>query len=155
MVTRLGTKTAYTRTLCGTWHNQHNSEIHLEIDKSGKVTGFFRTALTAEGLQEFPLTGFAVDDVIGFCVRFQNHACVTCWSGHLAAVPGDGATEALHTLWHMTVEVGKTEEEKLWKSTIAGSDTFVRGPRKSMVAGPKTPASHPLWLNPDSQASAY
>lgn len=142
----------------GVWHNQHNSEIELNIDDQGKVSGTFRKGKCKDekennGVEEFPLTGFVSNDVITFCVRFETHSCVTAWVGQLAPSLEYSDNNVLVTLWHMSVDVGNSAKDLLWKSIITGADNFVRGPRQSKTNTLKSSASYPFWT--ESLASAY
>ncbi len=60
--------------LSGVWHNQHNSELRLEIDQSGKLSGLFMPGVEAQGsdLETFPVIGFAKDGIFSFCVDFSK-----------------------------------------------------------------------------------
>lgn len=72
-------------TLVGVWHNQHNSEMHLEIDESGKIVGSFINGVSSreQESESFPLTGFARGDVFSFCVDFSKYGCMTTWVGQI------------------------------------------------------------------------
>jgi hypothetical protein len=133
----------------GKWHNQHNSELDIKVDQQGRVTGIFKIEGTISNAtsEEFPVCGFIANDVIGFCVAFEKHNCVTSWTGQIAKISEDQFKETVHTLWHMSVQVGKQAENSLWKSVLSGADVFERGPRSSERNTLRTTPSHPLWMN--------
>jgi hypothetical protein len=58
----------------------------------------------------------------------------------------EGNNESIQTLWHMALDVG-TNKNQLWKSTVAGADSFIRGNRQSNKSELPTQASHPVFLN--------
>lgn len=141
----------------GIWHNQHNSEMKLEVDSDGCVNGTFKTGV--DGIikedREFPLTGFVSDDVIAFCVNFKEHCSVTAWVGQLVNADEKSETGTIQTMWHMTVEVGNMAEQVLWRSIFSGADTFIRGARSSKICPTKVQASHPLWLEIQSEREQF
>ncbi|MDX2107359.1 MAG: avidin/streptavidin family protein [Candidatus Melainabacteria bacterium] len=110
----------------GLWHNQHRSEIDFSQSSNGQITGVFKTH-TSDGHHEYPLTGYAHNDVIAFCVNFIEHGSVTAWVGQIFHEKGN---PVFNTLWHMSVEMGKIEakDDRSWKSILSGSDKFYRGP---------------------------
>jgi len=128
----------------GKWCNQHNSEMDLTICADGLISGIFTTSVQGREPEHFPLTGFACRGLISFCVRFEEHACVTSWVGQLAPTNEHNEIEALHTLWHMTVDLGDSLPEFSYKSFLSGADQFVRGARRHTNAKVGGPTSHPL-----------
>ncbi|HEY9784105.1 MAG TPA: avidin/streptavidin family protein [Candidatus Obscuribacterales bacterium] len=128
--------------LKGVWHNQHNSEIQLEIDQTGKISGSFITGVMTQGhrSETFPLTGFAGGDVFAFCVDFSKHGCMTTWVGQII----DPASKRFHANWQMIADVYQKEDLE-WKSTWVGQDVFDAGPRETEVSNHKAPASHPMY----------
>lgn len=112
--------------IAGLWHNQHNSEIDFSQSPNGQITGVFKTH-NESGHKEYPLTGYAHDDVIAFCVNFIEHGSVTAWVGQIIQ---ERDQTLFNTLWHMSVEMGKldSKDDRTWKSILSGSDKFYRGP---------------------------
>ncbi len=112
--------------IAGLWHNQHKSEIDFSQSANGQITGVFKTH-TENGHKDYPLTGYAHDDVIAFCVNFIEHGSVTAWVGQINQEKGK---PVFNTLWHMSVEMGKLDsnDDRSWKSILSGSDKFHRGP---------------------------
>ena len=85
----------------GTWLNELGSELHLEVDGQGRVTGTFQTAVGApQPTQKFEVTGFVAGDVLAFCVNFGAYASLSSWVGQrIAYVAGsshDFGLDALH-----------------------------------------------------------
>lgn len=137
----------------GVWHNQHNSEMSLQIDEGGLIRGAFKPGVGAQGSEskEYSLTGYACNDVIALAVAFEEYGCVTSWSGQLSTISEDDNVPTLYCMWNMSVDVGDDAETSLWKSMICGADRFVRGHRKSNVNSLKTASSDPLWLHNERQ----
>jgi hypothetical protein len=136
------TDTSIQTTLAGFWHNQHNSELFVEIDENGKIAGYFKTGTSrSEDESElFALTGFAKGDVFAFCVDFSKYGCMTSWVGQIME-PGDKSFQAM---WQMVAD-SHHDEELSWKSTWIGQDCFTFGPRGSYVSRSKGPRSHPRY----------
>jgi hypothetical protein len=129
--------------LNGIWHNQNNSEIESNVSADGMLSGTFTTSANGCSPETHSLTGFASGRVVAFSVQFPLHKCVTSWVGHYSE---DGAIECL---WNMALDVDN--DQPLWKSTLSGADRFVAGPCKYSLQSSRTaPASHPLWLTPQS-----
>lgn len=130
--------------LTGVWHNQHNSEIHLEVDESGKVSGQFITGIRCPGdsCETFPLTGFANGDVFAFCVDFSQYGSMTTWVGQIVAPE----SKTFQAAWQMIVDVYQQKDME-WKSTWVGQDEFQAGGRKSEVSTVKRVASHPKYCS--------
>lgn len=141
--------------LAGVWHNQHKSQIDFSQRANGQITGVFVTN-EAAGRKEYPLTGFAHDEVIAFCVNFTEHGCVTAWLGQ---VQYEKQKPLLNTLWHMSVEMGKYEarDDRSWKSILSGADKFYRGPALSQNGEGDTEslAQYPPYLFGARKISVY
>lgn len=148
---RKRTRTQARELFTGLWHNQHNSELVLQVDEDGLVSGTFIPGIGAERrlCEQYRVTGFACNDVIAFSVAFEEYGSVTSWSGQLSAITENNNAPTIQSLWHMSVDVGDQAETALWKSMISGADNFVRGPRQSETNNLKTASSHPLWLYPE------
>ena len=131
-------------TLAGIWHNQHNSQMHLEIDDTGKIAGYFLSGVNTveEPSQTYPLTGFARGNVLAFCVDFGSHGCMTTWIGQLV----DPQTKHFQAMWQMVAAVNE-DKEKEWKSFWTGQDVFDSGPRTCDVTPQPSEASHPMYCS--------
>ncbi|HIA51527.1 MAG TPA: hypothetical protein EYN91_05490 [Candidatus Melainabacteria bacterium] len=129
-------------TLAGVWHNQHNSQIHLEIDESGKIAGYFLNGINSPGgrSESYPLTGFARGDVFSFCVDFSKHGCMTTWVGQIVE------ERRFQAMWQMISDVHQNKD-LCWKSTWIGQDTFEFGPRESEICDQPCSASYPLYCS--------
>jgi hypothetical protein len=128
--------------LSGVWHNQHNSEMRLEIDETGKIAGAFMNGVDALGdcSETFPLTGFAKDDIFAFCVDFSKYGCMTTWIGQIV----DSESKSFRAMWHMVADAH--QDKRLdWKSIWTGQDEFSAGPRKSELSNQPGPKSHPMF----------
>lgn len=143
-VKKMKTKESVQKLLSGIWHNQHNSQMHLEIDESGKITGYFLsgTISSEEASNSYPLTGFTVGAVFSFCVAFSNHGTVTTWIGQVV----DNEEETFDASWQMVVDAHQNKEHS-WKSTWSGQDKFFRGPRELHICPSPDDASHPLYCS--------
>lgn len=116
-------------TFCGTWHNQHDSEMTLMSGPDGSLVGSFRLQEKHES-KSFPLVGFVSGDVIAFCVNFAPRASVTSWVGHIIRHPEVPDEVALETMWNMAIQVGDEPTDCIaWKSNLSGFDVFHHGPR--------------------------
>jgi hypothetical protein len=114
------------RTLNGTWHNQHGSQVDLELDSEGRVHGMMTVGDGLARSKAFPLVGFVRGDLIGFTVDFGRHGSVTSWTGHI--YDEEGGPPRIEALWHMATLVphpGKADER--WKSVWTGADQFTPG----------------------------
>lgn len=143
-VKKMKTKESVQQLLSGIWHNQHNSQMHIEIDESGKITGYFLsgTISSQDAPTSYPLTGFTVGDVFSFCVAFSNHGTITTWIGQVL----NKEEEAFEASWQMVVDAHQNKDQS-WKSTWSGQDRFVRGPRESENCPSPDDASHPLYCS--------
>lgn len=123
----------------GTWYNQHGSELELEVDGEGRVTGRFRTGVgTPAPVEEFEVRGFCWQELVAFVVDFGRYHCLTAWVGHVVSVQG---RQGLDSMWQMTVRVpGKDEARRVWRGVWSGADLFMREPHAAERG--RTP-SHP------------
>jgi hypothetical protein len=127
--------------LSGTWYNQHGSELRIQVDGEGRITGNFRSGVGfPEEEEEFPVAGFAENDLFGFTVSFRKYDSITSWTGHSGTEEGK---EILSSLWHMSVGLlpGAAAEGQLWKGVWAGADVFRR--ERSERRGSRAVPSHP------------
>jgi len=110
----------------GIWKNGVGSEMHLEVGTDGSITGIYKTGVgKPEPAEEFNLTGFAANDIIGFTVNYGKYGSITSWVGqHTVDVEGKAI---IKTLWHLTKDIEDDKEaEDLWSSVLAGSSTFTK-----------------------------
>lgn len=130
------------RNLAGTWHNQHGSELDLEISPDGKISGKFRSGTgLAKGARECDVIGFVGGDLITFCANFAEYDSLTAWAGHVVVESGE---TRLETQWQMSVALpARGAAEQLWKGTWTGCDVFRRGAAKTERTPDRIP-SHPL-----------
>lgn len=138
------TKEEVQKLLSGIWHNQHNSQMHIEVDESGKITGCFTSGVISreDSTTTYPLTGFAVGDVFSFSVAFSNHKTITTWIGQFV----DNEENSFEASWQMVADAQQKKSQS-WKSTWTGRDVFQKGERKSETCpGPKE-ASHPMYCS--------
>ncbi|WP_409432918.1 avidin/streptavidin family protein [Litorimonas sp. RW-G-Af-16] len=106
----------------GQWMNDRGSMVTLQND-FGVLTGYYQTALgEPDKSKQFPLTGFAEDDQLGFIVNFKGYNSLTSWTGQLTE---DKDGPYIHTLWHLTRNVmNGDEDEDLWQSITTGASDF-------------------------------
>lgn len=129
---------AITHSLTGVWHNQHGSEIDFVVLDDGRLTGSFTLhRADSRGSDQYPLAGFAKEDILTFCVDFGKHNSMTAWVGQFT-----GPTNCFEAMWHMVADA-RGHRDQCWRAVSTGSDTFVRGacPESLMIS--RKPASHP------------
>ena len=121
----------HARPLRGIWDNQLGSELSLEDDGEGGLTGTYRSATGVSPGATYLVRG-AYDvvtpgpcRVVGFVVSWGEHQTVTAWSGRF-----DPEEDTIRASWLMTTESDEAQE---WRSTFVGHDTFRR--RSSQRAG--------------------
>ncbi len=128
--------------LSGSWHNEHGSELTIEVAPTGRVVGHFRTGVGLGKEESFDVVGCAADELIAFTVCFGRRGAITSWVGHFLA-----AEQRIEALWHMTVAMphpGRADE--LWKGVWSGADVFERGPAEAVRPPSRRPAPTPLWM---------
>jgi hypothetical protein len=114
----------------GLWVNEGGSQLHLEI--SGKsVSGFYITAAKrpVPGKQ-YPIIGWANEDLIGFVVAWEESHSLTSWCGRYT-IDGDGR-ECIKTVWHLGrlyEDSSYTIENPVWSSFITNTNTYYYTPR--------------------------
>jgi hypothetical protein len=131
--------------LSGVWHNQHGSEMQIEVGEDGSITGSFRSGTGLPGPRErFPLTGHLAGDLISITVDFGKYDSMTSWTGHHGIEDGE---RTIYAMWHMAVRLRRKGHDQLWTGIWAGADTFRRGPSAKHTTLPGGP-SHPFggWL---------
>lgn len=108
--------------ISGTWYNELASQLDLEADGVGRLSGSLRSGV-GEGPGRYPLTGFydplpnGDGAVIGFVVSWPNVHSLTVWAGHF-----NPDENAITTTWLLA---GATDE---WRSTNVGHDRFSHTP---------------------------
>lgn len=124
------------RPLQGTWDNQLGSELVLEDDGEGGLTGTYRSATGANSDTTYLVRGcydlltHGPCRVLGFVVNWGEHQTVTSWSGRFHQ-----EEETIRATWVMTTESDEVDE---WRSTFVGHDTFRRRSPASPSAGTGT-----------------
>ncbi len=108
----------------GRWRNELGSEMEISVD-GGRVSGVYRTQVgRPDAAEQFAVTGFAHEDLIGIVAQFGEHGSVTSWTGR--RTEGAGGDE-IRVLWHLarnTDDAGETLPA--WASILAGSAVFRR-----------------------------
>lgn len=108
----------------GIWENQLGSELVLEDDGEGGLTGTYRSAAGATPDARYLVRGTydvmtcGPCRVLGFVVSWGEHQTITAWSGRF-----DPAEDTIRASWLMTTE---SDEAGEWRSTFTGHDTFRR-----------------------------
>jgi len=138
----------------GTWQNEKGSLLRIAAvsTSSGtgggpghcKVEGSFASRVgNAAFTEQFPLTGYAIGNLIAFTVSFHRldpetgeaRASVCAWAGqYLPAQRPDGSyspedrAERLKTLWHLVPDTAAPGHERDygWLLAHAGEDEFSR-----------------------------
>ncbi|XP_071503428.1 avidin-like [Diadema antillarum] len=141
----------------GTWYNGHGSEMIIEIEPSGHVTGEFRTAverkLGAAGTIPGRITGWTSADrsrkTVSFSVLWNGGTSVTAWTGLCHVCNG---VEVMKTTWILTSDVDSCGDH--WSSNRIGQDDFTRmeqapGPRRHL--GIHTPSDFAAQARPRTQ----
>lgn len=123
--------------ISGSWYNELASQLLLEADGSGRLSGSLRSGV-GEGPDHYPLTGFyspAPDGrgaTLAFVVHWSNLHSLTAWAGHFHR-----DAEIMTATWLLT---GASDE---WRSTNVGYDRFSRTPianeRKKAGTGSSVP----------------
>lgn len=120
----LSPRAAPTIDFSGRWRNQMASFMDLAVNGS-TVTGTYNSASSAGGGSvQGAITGVTVGDLIAFTVLWTASGSITSWTGQLI---DEASGPKLRTLWHLVSNIPDANEpDKLWMSTWAGADEFVR-----------------------------
>ena len=138
----------------GTWRNEKGSLLRITAVSATstpgggldhyRVEGSFASRVgNADFGEQFPLTGYAIGNLIAFTVSFhrldpdtrEERASVCAWAGqYLPAQRPDGSyspqdsAERLKTLWHLVPDTGAPGHERDfgWLLAHAGEDEFSR-----------------------------
>lgn len=114
------------REVSGTWHNEHGSQMTIEVDDEGRLWGSFRSGVgLAPNGERFDVTGFASGGLIAFSVDFSRYDTVTSFAGHYLIEEG---RPVIRAMWLMSSSPGSAAQGEGWKCTWTGSDTFQREP---------------------------
>jgi hypothetical protein len=111
--------------LAGTWHNQLGSQLTIEVDGAGRISGHFTSATGPVAGAAYPVAGTYDADapgelaVLGFVVGWTEIHAVTAWVGQYHR-----GEETIRATWLMTTD---TEVGDEWRSTFVGHDVFHRG----------------------------
>jgi hypothetical protein len=133
------------RPLAGMWHNDHGSELMLEVGKDGELSGRFRPGDGPGSDRTFPVKGFTAGSLIAFTAGFGEVGSLASWVGH--RVDDDGGP-VLDTLWHLTLEQPHAHRpDERWKTIWSGADRFRPGhaPPRSGERSSERPPLPPLW----------
>ena len=111
-----------TRSLEGSWQNQHGSVLRIdEVRSDGSLRGTFRPAVGLARGGTFPIVGMASDDIFSFTVSFGAQG-ITSWVGHREK----SRPEELTTTWILVIGAADAREPA-WKRTLTGGDVFRSG----------------------------
>ncbi len=106
----------------GTWRNQYGSELRIDGERDGALTGTFRTALQDSGFfgRELAVSGI----VRGSCINFA-FGDATSKSDTLASFSGIGEGDIIETMWFVVSHMhSKTHA---WPHAVSTNhDTFTR-----------------------------
>jgi len=109
----------------GKWRNELHSEMTLQVDAQGNVTGKYKTGVgTPAPSEEFNLVGFASGDLLSFTVNFGTYGSLASWAGQHTEENGTGV---IKTIWLLARNVKDPDEPKnLWGAVLTGYDNFQR-----------------------------
>lgn len=109
----------------GTWRNELGSEMHLDVDADGVVSGKFRTGVgEPQAGEEFDLSGYASGDLLSFAVNFGRYDSLASWSGQHTI---DSGTEIIKMMWLLARNVADADEPTdMWAAVLTGSNNFRR-----------------------------
>jgi hypothetical protein len=135
--------------LSGLWYNQLNSQMTLDDDGKGGLTGHYSSGVgeCASGVEcsligaydTSPSGRTAVGFVVAWSSGLVSGSSVTAWSGQY-----DPDRDMIVATWLLT---GPGVSPSAWNSTLIGQDWFRRDPhaedvvRRYLVCGA---ASHPM-----------
>ncbi|MCP4341076.1 MAG: hypothetical protein GY799_19855 [Desulfobulbaceae bacterium] len=94
------------------WTNELGSEMTVNIDTSGAITGTYSSAVGCGAGKPRPMAGFCNGYAVTFSVSWQECGATTAWNGTY----GDGT---ITTLWQFV-----SAKKPSWDSIMAGSNTF-------------------------------
>ena len=95
-----------------TWVNEFGSEMSINIDDSGRISGTYTTAVGCDAGKAMPMTGFCNGYAVIFSVNWQECLAATAWSGTYE-------NGEITSLWHLV-----SAKKPSWDSIVAGADLF-------------------------------
>jgi hypothetical protein len=109
----------------GKWRNELKSEMELNVDATGSVTGTYKTGVgSADPEEQFDLVGFASGDMLSFTVNFGKRGSLTSWVGQHTMEDGK---ERIKTMWLLARnERDEDEPDNLWGAVLTGANTFFK-----------------------------
>lgn len=134
----------------GSWYNELGSQMDLNVDNEGSLTGQYWTAV-GDAAGRYPIVGWAEpaaglsgSTAVGWAVLWRNAGrnshSVTTWSGQYQVINGK---DHILALWLLATETSPDDD---WKSMLVGADTFQRtqpSTAQTAVRQARGPASHP------------
>lgn len=117
--------------LNGIWHNPYGSEMTLEVDKTGRISGKFRTGVGRVETKKdwdgswFDLVGFSNGDLVSFVVHFNSTGAMCSVIGRLVSNSNGMTPQRIETLSYTSFNM---PEEDHWKATVAAAVVYERGP---------------------------
>jgi len=135
--------TATGAALSGIWFNQHGSELRLDVDALGRISGSFRSHRgLAKPTEPCRVTGFTAGALITFAVDFGRYDSLTAWTGHHLVEAGE---ERISACWHMAVGIsGRNAALEIWRGVWTGEDEFRRRPFGAPIENARRLGSHPV-----------
>lgn len=117
--------------LNGIWHNQYGSELKLEVDDTGRVTGKFRTAIGRNETKGdwqgawFEVLGFVNKGIISFVVNLDTSNAMYVVTGRISLSEQEGkVVKKIHTFSYTNFNL---PQEDQWKSIVADSVVYEEG----------------------------
>ena len=95
-----------------TWVNELGSEVSVEVDDSGRMSGTYTTAVGCGEGKAKPMSGFCNGYAVTFTVNWEECLAATAWSGTYE-------NGKINTLWQLV-----SGKRPSWNSIIAGTDVF-------------------------------
>ncbi|MFI8089341.1 avidin/streptavidin family protein [Streptomyces sp. NPDC086080] len=133
----------------GQWYNEFGSQMNLESDPEGTLTGRYVSAVghtpgtyLVTGRHDGPTSpghGIAVGWTVAWRNEHGNVGSVTSWSGQFFSDP-----DRIFTTWLLT----RSATAEAWESTVVGQDVFTRqkptseDAHRALHSG--RPVSHPM-----------
>lgn len=104
-----------------TWINEHQSELTLNFESNGKLSGTFtnHAKSACDNYQPHPVTGSWDESVVSFVVDFPTCHSQTAWNGHLS--PNKNSIDSIWILSYMN-----SSNPDAWNTNLIGHDKFNR-----------------------------
>ncbi|XP_070565443.1 avidin-like isoform X2 [Ptychodera flava] len=110
--------------LSGTWQNELGSNVTLNHNCDGKLSGEYWSSVGTPGKEPSPLSGFSdpnsKSNTLGFIVSWNDGTSLTTWAGEYFC--DDKPT--IMTMWILSSSTGNPED--YWGSNRIGQDIFHR-----------------------------